>query len=87
MMKYSPLGNNPEHDDKILQMPSRGGASLKVVFFTAQVCYAKILPVGLIKSGNHSECCLCYLHLLIRLTYMMCIYASVKFIKDHVTQS
>lgn len=84
MMKYSPLRNNPEHDDKILQMPSRGGASLKVVFFTAQVCYAKILPVGLIKSGNHSECCL---HVLILLTYMMCIYASVKLIKDHITQS
>lgn len=87
VMEYSPLRNSPEYDDKILQIPSRGGASLKVVFFTAEICYAKILPVGLIKSGNRSGCCLCYLRALILLTYMMFIYASVKFIKVHITQS
>lgn len=48
--KYSLLRNNPGHDDKILQMPSWGCTSLKVVFFTAEICYAKILPVGLIKT-------------------------------------
>lgn len=49
-MKYSLLRNNPERDDKVLQMPSWGYTSLKVVFFTDEICYAKTLPVGLIKT-------------------------------------
>lgn len=52
MMKYSLLRNNSEHDDKTLQMPSWGCSSEKVVFFTAEICYAKILPIGLIKTGK-----------------------------------
>lgn len=50
MMKYSLLRNDPEHNDKTLQMPIWGCSSVKVVFFTAEICCAKILPVGLIKT-------------------------------------
>lgn len=85
VMKYSLLSNNPERDDKILQTPSRRGASLKVVFFTAEVRYAEILPAGLIKSGKHGECQLCHIRVLLLLTYPMCISASIKSIKDHIT--
>lgn len=55
MMKYSLLRNNPENDDKTLQMPSWGCSSVKVVFFTAEICYAKTLPVGLIKTGKQAN--------------------------------
>lgn len=44
-----------KHKGKILQMAIKGHPSLKVVFFTAEICCTKILPIGLIKIGKHNK--------------------------------